>query len=94
MTNVVQLYSIVTDDFKAVIPDDLLIKFADDTTVLGFIKYNDESNYRDQINNIIAWCGNNNFLLNVSKTKDMNIYFIKNMNPIHIDNTCVDQVNS
>ena len=70
-----KLYSIFTYDCKADVPDNLLIKFADDTTVSGFIKDNDESNYRDQINNIVTWCGNNNLLLNVSKTKEMVIDF-------------------
>ena len=92
-----KLYSIFTYDCKADVPDNLLIKFADDTTVSGFIKDNDESNYRDQISNIVTWCGNNNLLLNVSKTKEMIIDFRKNktsIEPIYINNTPVDQVNS
>ena len=90
-----KLYSIFTYDCKADVPNNLLIKFADDTTVSGFIKDNDESNYRDQITNIVAWCKQNNLFLNVSKTKEMIIDFRKNktpMLPIYIDNTPVDQV--
>ena len=35
----------------------------------GLPRNNDESYYRDQIDSIVNWCGRNNLLLNVTKTK-------------------------
>ena len=49
------LYSNFTYDCKIDVHDNLLIKFADDNIVSGFIEYNDESKYRDQVNNIFTW---------------------------------------
>ena len=60
-------------DCKADVPHNRILKFPDNTTVLGYRKENDESNYRDQISNIVTWCGNNNLLLNNFKTKEINI---------------------
>ena len=90
-----KLYSIFTYDCRADIPNNLLIKFADDTTNSGFIKDNDEGNYRSQIANIVTWCDNNNLLLNVTKSKEMIIDFRKNktiMEPLLINNTPVERV--
>ena len=66
-----KLYSIFTYDCVAELPDTLLVKYADDTTVSGFINNSDETNYRNQINLIVDWCASNNLLLNVSKTKEI-----------------------
>ena len=41
-----------------------IIKFADDTTVLGLIRNNDESTYREEVQHLAAWCTNNNLALN------------------------------
>ena len=92
-----KLYSIFTYDCKATIPNNLIVKFADDTTVTGFINDNDETNYRNQIESIVSWCNKNNLKLNVSKTKEMVVDFRRKktiMAPLVIDNTIVEQVNS
>ena len=66
-----KLYSIFTYDCKTTNDkDSLIIKFADDTTVSGFIINNDETKYRNQVNTIVKWCDENNLFLNVSKTKE------------------------
>ena len=52
-----------------------LVKFADDTTVIGLIANSDESEYRDQVNKLISWCNDNNMELNVNKTKEMIVDF-------------------
>ena len=92
-----KLYSIFTYDCKTDVPNNLLIKFADDTTISGFINHNNETDYRKQIVNISTWCKCNNLLLNVSKTKEMIIDFRKNktpIDPVYINDTPVDQVTS
>ncbi len=48
-----------------------VVKFADDTTIIGQITNNDETSYRGEINNLAEWCTENNLLLNVSKTKEL-----------------------
>ena len=46
-----------------------IIKFADDTTVVGLITNNDETAYREEVRDLAGWCPNNNLSLNVIKTK-------------------------
>ncbi len=43
----------------------------DDITVVGLISVGDESAYRDKVEQLTVWCGDNNFLLNTSKTKEL-----------------------
>lgn len=47
------------------------MKSADDTTVLGLIKDNDESAYRNTVSQMAAWCTENNLELNINKTVEM-----------------------
>eukprot|EP00061_Rhincodon_typus_P005528 g25150.t1 len=54
-----------------------IYKFADDTTVVGWISNNDESEYRKEIEDSVTWCNENNLSLNVSKTKELIIDFRK-----------------
>ena len=48
-----------------------IIKFADETTVVGLITDNDETAYREEIRDLAVWCQDNNLSLNVIKTKEM-----------------------
>ncbi len=47
-----------------------VIKFADDTSVVGLISNNDEMHYKDEVAQLAEWCGANNMSLNVSKDKE------------------------
>ena len=47
-----------------------IIKFADDTTVVGLITNNDETVYREEVRALSVWCQENNLSLNVNKTKE------------------------
>ena len=90
-----KLYSLFTFDCKAILPGNHVFKFADDTTVTGLIRDNDETNYRLEIDGITDWCDSNNLFLNVSKTKEMIIDFRRNKStyePIVIDETEVEQI--
>ena len=44
-----------------------IIKFADDTTVVGLITNNDETAYREEVRALGVWCQENNLTLNVNK---------------------------
>jgi len=46
----------------------LLVKFADDTTIVGLISDSDESAYRE-VDTLTSWCQDNNLSLNVSKIR-------------------------
>ncbi len=65
------LYSLYTHDCVAMHNSNTIIKFADDTTVIGLITNNDETAYRNEIYNLMKWCQGNNLSLNVAKTKEL-----------------------
>ncbi len=50
-----------------------IIKFADDTVVLGLISNNDETAYLGEVERLTSWCQDNGLSLNVSKTKDLGL---------------------
>ena len=55
----------------------IIVKFADDTTVIGLISDDDESAYRDDVKQLVSWCASNDLVLNVSKTKEIVVDFSK-----------------
>lgn len=57
-----------------------MVKFADDTTVVGLISGGDESAYQSQGEHLTAWCRVNNLLLNTFKTKELTVDFRKKKN--------------
>uniref|UniRef100_A0AAV2KFT7 ABC transporter domain-containing protein n=1 Tax=Knipowitschia caucasica TaxID=637954 RepID=A0AAV2KFT7_KNICA len=67
-------YSIPHDSVK-------LIKFADDTTLIGLISNNDESAYRREVDRLVSWCSGNNLELNAQKTVEMIVDFRKSTVP-------------
>ena len=69
------LYSLFTHDCLSCHVRNKILKFADDTTVIGLITNSDESEYRDQVNKLISWCNDNNLEHNVNKTKEMIVDF-------------------
>ena len=64
------LYSLFTHDCMARHDSNTIIKFADDTTVVGLITDNDETAYREEVRDLAGWCQNSNLSLNVTKTKE------------------------
>ncbi len=65
------LYSLYTHDCRPVHGSNTIIKFEDDTTVIGLIRDNNETAYREEVQHLAAWCADNNLLLNTSKTKEL-----------------------
>ena len=65
------LYSLFTHDCMARHDSNTIIKFADDTTVVGLITDNDETAYREEVRDLAMWCQDNNVSLSVIKTKEM-----------------------
>eukprot|EP00061_Rhincodon_typus_P001793 g15797.t1 len=72
-----------------------IYKFADNTTVLGWISNNDKSKCRRKREGLVTWCNENNLSLNVSKTKELIADFRKKEGeyaPIYINRTEVERV--
>ncbi len=63
------LYSLYTHDCVSSHSSTSIIKFADDTVVLGLINNNDETAYLDEVERLTSWCQDNCLSLNVSRTK-------------------------
>ena len=54
------LYSLFTHDCVAKHASNLIIKFADDTTVVGLITNDDETAYREEVRALVVWRLENN----------------------------------
>lgn len=75
------LFSLLTYDYTASHTSNEIIKYADDTTVVGLIKDEDEAAYRMEVEWLTTWCRSHSLLLNVSKTNEMVIDFRKKSRP-------------
>ncbi|KAK7921775.1 hypothetical protein WMY93_008677 [Mugilogobius chulae] len=92
------LYTLYTHDCLASSASNLIVKFADDTTVLGLITNNDEANYRREVQHLESWCHNNNLVLNTKKTKEIVVDFRRrghtDHQPLFIGKDVVERVQS
>jgi hypothetical protein len=71
------LYSLFTHDCVATHSSNTIVKFADDTTVIGLITDGDETAYREEVRVLTSWCQDNNLKLNLSKTKELIVDYRK-----------------
>jgi hypothetical protein len=88
------LYSLFTHDCVATHTSKSIIKFADDTTVVGLITNNDETAYREEVK---ARCQENKLSLKVNKTKELIMDYWRQQRkhaPIHIDGAAEERVKS
>ncbi|KAK3505621.1 hypothetical protein QTP70_021027 [Hemibagrus guttatus] len=91
------LFSLYINDCTSTDPSVKLLKFVDDTTVIGLIQDGDESAYRQEIEQLAAWCSLNNLELNTLKTVEMIVDFRRNtlaLPPLTIMNSTVPTVES
>ncbi len=58
------LFSLCTNDCTSKDPSVKLLKFADNTTLIGLIQYDDESAYRQQVKELAVRCSLDNLELN------------------------------
>ncbi len=82
-------FSLYTNDCTSKDPSVKLLKFADDTTVIGLIKDGDESAYRQEVEQLAVWCSLNNL--------EMIVDFRRNppaLPPLTIMNSTVTAVES
>ena len=87
------LFSLFTHDCVATHSSNLIVKFADDTTIVGLITGNDESAYREEVATLTTWCQDNSLSLNINKTKEMIVDFrrrqVEEYAPLHINGCAV-----
>ncbi len=91
------LFSLYTNDCTSKDPSVKLLKFADDTTLIGLIQDGDESAYRQEVEQLAVWCSLNNRELNTLKTVEMIVDFRRNppaLPPLTIMNSPVTAVES
>ncbi|KAI2658156.1 putative RNA-directed DNA polymerase from transposon BS [Labeo rohita] len=91
------LFSLYTNDCTSKDPSVKLLKFADDTTVIGLIWDGDESAYRQEVEQLSLWCSHNNLELNTLKTVEMTVDFRRNppaLTPLTTMNSTVAGVDS
>ncbi len=77
------LYSLYTHDCVSSHSSTSIVKFADDTVVLGLISNNDETAYLGEVERLTSWCQDNCLSLNVSKTKELIVDFRKRQQSLH-----------
>ncbi len=72
------LFSLYMNDCTSKDPSVTLLKFADDTTLIGLIQDGDKSAYRQEVEQLAVWCSLNNLELNTLKTVEMIVDFRRN----------------
>ncbi len=93
------LYSLYTHNCVSSHSSTSIVKFADDTVVLGLISNNEETAYLDEVERLTSWCQDNCLSLNVSKTKELIVDFRKRQQrrpytPLMISGTPVERESS
>ncbi len=91
------LFSLYTNGCTSTDPIVKLLKFADDTTVIGLIQNGDESAYRQEVEQLAVWCSHNNLELNTLNTVEMIVVDDRNppaLPPLTIMNSTVTTVES
>uniref|UniRef100_A0A669CKQ3 Reverse transcriptase domain-containing protein n=1 Tax=Oreochromis niloticus TaxID=8128 RepID=A0A669CKQ3_ORENI len=91
------LFSLYTNCCTSTHQSVKLIKFADDTTVIGLISDGDESAYRREVERLVSWCSHNNLVLNAQKTVEIIVDFRKHtapLPPIILTDTLITTVDS
>jgi hypothetical protein len=71
------LYSLFTYDCVTTHTSNSIIKFADDTTVVGLITNNDETSYREEARALGVWCQENNLSPIINKSWELIVDFRK-----------------
>ncbi len=71
------LYCLYIHDCSPAHNDNLIVMFADDTTVVLLISMGDEAAYREEVLKLAAWCTENNLALNTKKTTEIIVDFRK-----------------
>ncbi len=91
------LLTLYTDECRRCYYNNYIIKFSDDTAILGLLKkIRDLSEYFSEIGRFVNWCEDNHLALNVDKTKEMvfDPRGVGDHRPVIIHNQTITQVPS
>ncbi|KAI4872034.1 hypothetical protein NFI96_006517 [Prochilodus magdalenae] len=69
------LFTLYTSDFRYNSETCHMQKFSDDTAIVACVRGGQEVEYRNLVEDFVAWCHRYNLLLNTSKTKEMVVDF-------------------
>ncbi len=89
------LSSLYTHNCVPTHQSNLVVKFADDTTVVGLITIGEETAFRRNVDNLVWWSQENVLSLNVTVTKEMVVDYRKGgveLAPITIKGAAVERV--
>jgi hypothetical protein len=90
------LFTIYTNDLTWPSDGVHIIKYADDTAIIGLVEEDNDIEYMECIKFVGKWCKDNFLDLNVQKTKEVIFDFRKNSahkQPVRIDSECIEVVN-
>ncbi|XP_061149874.1 F-box/WD repeat-containing protein 2 isoform X4 [Syngnathus typhle] len=59
-----------------------LLKYADDTTLIGLIRVGDETAYKQKVERLVHWCSQNHLDLHPLKTVEMAVDFKRDRSPL------------
>jgi len=90
------LFAAILDDLQVVKPNSHLIKYADDLTVLHFIRRKADDDLQTELDHIREWCSSVQLQMNPKKTKVMDIITTKKpleLSTIIAEGTTIEKVN-
>jgi hypothetical protein len=91
------LFTHYTNDHRGEAPHTYVVKYADDTAILGLIGKNGEGEYRNTVETFVRTCDGEGLILNVGKTKEMVVDFRKKpapLNPLLIKGEAIETCKS
>jgi len=88
------LFSLVMDSLSPVHENTMFFKYADDLTVLHFMRCSSEDKLQDEIDGIVEWTTKHSLEINVTKTSIMNVITKKSVNclPVYLSGNVLDPV--
>ena len=69
------LFVLYTNKLRSISPNNLLLKFADDTAIVGKITANNEDAYKSEVSSVVRWCDKAGLLVNAKKTQELIVDF-------------------
>ena len=83
------LFSLVVDSLSPVCENSMFFKYADDLTVLHFLREDSDDDLQTEINNIVSWTEDHDLSINVTKSVVMDICTKKSMSckPVFLMNS-------
>lgn len=88
------LFTMYTDSLRSSCQNVEVLKYADDTAIVGLISKEDEKDYREKVNNTMEWCRQHNLVINTTKTKEIIVNFMTSsqIEPLLMEDKEIEQV--